>query len=283
MSADAKQPRPPIAFAAQLRIGLAPHQQNVRCRSNRLSVVNHRRPAIQPNNSREWRLDTRNAALAFKRLHQRRLFANLIRTRTRLRDDVEVQPRPKNILTEEALRVSIRNSLLHNLQQIPVFAAQIDKAKLRPNRKSRDHRAFNDGVRIFEEDHVILAGAWLGLVAVHQNILRLLRRLRDKRPLHPRGETRATASAQTRGLHRVNDPVRHLRALRDRLLHGLIPVEFDIFVDVGSALAEPPGEHSNFVRMRDQGRHYFSSFPLPSRYIWNSASTFAGVRFSWKS
>ena len=48
-------------------------------------------------------------------------------------------------------------------------------------------------------------------------------------------------------------------------------------------LAEAAGEHSDFIGMTDEGRHYFSSFPLPSRYILKSASTFSGVRFSWKS
>ena len=75
----------------------------------------------------------------------------------------------------------------------------------------------------------------------------------------------------------------HSGTFCDRLLDGLVAVELNVLVDVRSALAEPAGEHSNFVGMRDQGRHYFSSFPLPSRYIWKIASTFAGVRFSWKS
>ena len=51
----------------------------------------------------------------------------------------------------------------------------------------------------------------------------------------------------------------------DGLLDGLVAVELDVLVDVGRALAEAAGEDFDFIGMGDEGRHYFSSFPWPSR------------------
>src|ERR1700748_1823894 len=108
----------------------------MRRRRDRLGIVDHSRTTIETDHGREGRLDPRNPALALKRLHQRRLFANLISARTRLRDEVEVDTAPKNIFAKKTLRISIRDSFLNDLQQIAILAAQIDKPKFRPNRKT---------------------------------------------------------------------------------------------------------------------------------------------------
>ncbi len=47
-----KQPCPAITLAAELRISLPAHQQNMRGAGNRLSIIDNRRSAIQPNDSR---------------------------------------------------------------------------------------------------------------------------------------------------------------------------------------------------------------------------------------
>ena len=88
---DAEQPRAAVALRAELRVGLAAHQQNVRRVGNRLGVVDDGGAAVQADHGREGRPDARDAALAFERLHQRRLFADLVRARAGLRDDVEVE------------------------------------------------------------------------------------------------------------------------------------------------------------------------------------------------
>src|ERR1700710_1370327 len=119
-------------------------------------------------------------------------------------------------------------------------------------------------MRVFEEDHVVLARPWLRFIAVHQHVLRLLRLLGHEAPLHPRRKSGATASAQPRGLHRIDDP---LRSLSYRLLHSLITVKLDVLLNISSALPEPPRQHFDFIRMRYKMRHYFTSFPWPARYI----------------
>ncbi len=89
----------------------------------------------------------------------------------------------------------------------------------------------------------------------------------------PVGKPAPPRPRRPRGLHRVDDP---LGTLGDGLLDGLVAVELDVLVDVGCALAEAAREHSYFIGMGDEGGHYFTSFPWPSRYISKIASTLLG-------
>ena len=164
-----------------------------------LRVVDDGGAAVEADHGREGRPDARDAALAFERLHQRGLFADLIGAGAGLGDDVEVDARhAEDVLAEEALGVGVGDGLLHDVEQVAVLAAQVDEAHLRADGEAGDHGALDDGVRVFEEEDVVLAGAGLGLVAVDQDVLWLRRGLGDEAPLHAGGEARAAASAQAR-------------------------------------------------------------------------------------
>ena len=289
MAGNAEQSSPPVAFRAQCRVGFAAHQQNVRHIGDGLRVIDDRRPTIQSYNRGKRRTDAWHAALALQRLHQRRLFAHLVRPRAGLRDDVEVDAGAEDVFAQEAPCVGVCDRAFHDVQQVPILAAQIDEAQLRADGEARDHRALDDCVRVLAEEDVVLAGSRLALVAVHQHVLRLGRGLRHKAPLHARGEARATAPTQAAGLHGVDDPSRHcLRALRNGLLHRRVAVQLDVSVDVGRALAEAPLQDDDLIGMGDKSRHYFPSFAAsigvcPAAYWSRISSTFAGVSSSWKS
>ena len=226
-----------------------------------LGVIDDGGSAVQANHGGEGRADARDAAFAFERFHQRRLFAYLVRACAGLGDNVEVEAWvAEDVLAQEALGVSIRDSLLHNVEKVAILAAQVDEAHLRADGEAGDHCAFDHRMRIFAEEDVVLAGAGLGLVAVDQNILGLGRSLGHERPLHPHGEARAAAPAQAARLHGVDDPRLHLFALGNGILHGFVAVQLDVFLDAGRALAEAPREHLDFIGMGDQTRHYFPSF-----------------------
>ena len=103
-----------------------------------------------------------------------------------------------------------------------------------------DGQAGNDGaldhrMRIVQENQVILAGAGLALVAVHQHIFRLGDSLGNERPLHAGRETRAAASAQVEAFISL---MIHSGALRKALLRGLVAAQLDVLFDVGRALAK---------------------------------------------
>ncbi len=210
VAGDAEEARAAVALGAELGVGLAAHQEDVRGGGDGLGVVDDGGAAVEADDGREGRLDARNAALAFERFHQGGLFADLVGSRAGLGDDVEVDAGAEDVFAEEALRVGIGDGLLDDLEEVAILAAQIDEAHLRADGEAGDHGAFDDGVRVVQEDDVVFAGAGLGLVAVDQDVLGLLGLLGDEGPLHAGGEACAAASAQAGGLHGVDDPGGHL-------------------------------------------------------------------------
>ena len=134
------------------------------------------------------------------------------------------------------------------IEKIAILAANVDVAALRAHGQRADHHALDHRVRIVLENQAVFAGAGLALVAVAEHVFRLGRLLGYKRPLHAGGESRAAAAAQTGILDLVNDGV---GLHGERLLHGLVAVEFEIAVDIGRTLAEAPGDDFHFVGMGD--------------------------------
>ena len=217
-----------------------------------LGVVDDRGTAVEADDGREGRLDARNAALAFERLHQRGLFANFVGACAGLRDDLEFGFGAEDVLAQEALGVGIGDGLLHDLEQVAVLAAQIDEADLGADGEAGDDGAFDDRVRIVQEDEVIFAGARLALVAVDQDVLGLGGLLGNEGPLHAGGKARAAAAAQAAGLHLVDDPV---GTLGKTFLRRLVAAELDVAVDVGGSHAEAAGDDLDFIGMGDEPRH----------------------------
>ena len=78
------------------------------------------------------------------------------------------------------MRVGVGDGLFDDLQQVAVLAAEIDEAQLGADGEPGDHGAFDDGMRVFEEDDMVLAGAGLGLVAVDEDVLGLFGDLGDE-------------------------------------------------------------------------------------------------------
>ncbi len=114
---------------ADLRKGRAAHGDHVRNGGDGLGVVDDRGTAIEADDRREGRLDARDAALAFERLHEGRFFADLVCARAGLRDDLKFVSEPKMFFAEEALRVRIGDGLLHDLEEVAVLSAQVDEAQ----------------------------------------------------------------------------------------------------------------------------------------------------------
>ena len=90
VAADAEQARAAVALRAHGGVGLRTHLDDVRHGGDGLGVVDDRRPAVEADHGRERRLNAGNAALAFERLHQRRLLAHFVSAGAGLGDDVEL-------------------------------------------------------------------------------------------------------------------------------------------------------------------------------------------------
>ena len=184
VAAQAKQPRAAVLRRAQLRKPISTVKHNVRNVGQRLSIINDRRPAPQSNDGREGWPDARDAALAFQRLHQRRLFAHFVSPGATVPVNVEGAAAAENILAAKSLGISIADRLLHDDRQISIFAANVDVAALRADRQRRNHYALDHRMRIVLEDQTVFACARLALIAIAQNIFRLGGLLGHERPLH---------------------------------------------------------------------------------------------------
>ena len=149
-----------------------------------------------------------NAALAFERFHQGRLFPYFVSAGAGMRNDIEIQIAAKNLLAQEALGVSVIDGFFHDLEQVAILAAQIDKAHFGADRQACDDDPFNYRVGIILEDQAVLAGARLAFISIDQDVLWFRRLLGNKRPLHPGREAGAPASAQVRGFHLGDDSFR---------------------------------------------------------------------------
>ena len=104
VAGDAEEAGAAVALGAELGVGLAAHEQDVRGGGDGFSVVDDGGAAVEADDGGEGRLDARDAALAFERLHQCGLFADLVGAGAGLGDDVEVDALfAEDVLAEEAL------------------------------------------------------------------------------------------------------------------------------------------------------------------------------------
>src|SRR5882724_3089769 len=277
MSAETEKAGAAILRRSVIGELLATHQDDVRYRSQALDIINDGRTAPEPDHCREGWADTRHAALALQGFHERRLFPDFIRAGTGVPVAIKLLAGAKDVVAEEALSVGIVDRLLHDGEQIAVFAADIDISLLRADGEAGDNHALDDGVRILLEDEAVFAGAGFGLVPIDQNVFRLGCFFGNEAPFHASREAGAAAPAKVGGFDLVDDRVRsHLQSFFD----GLVAVELEIGVDVGRTFAEPLRNDSDLVGMLSQIRHYCFAF---ERYVSKTLSMAAGVRFSWKS
>src|SRR5882724_8876253 len=110
----------------------------MRDRSERFHVVDDRGTAPESDDSREGRTDSRNTALAFQRFHQRRLFTHFIRACASMPVAVKLFVASENVLAQVAFGVGIGEGLTHNVDQVAVFAANVNKSDLRANGQTSD-------------------------------------------------------------------------------------------------------------------------------------------------
>ena len=104
VAADAEEARAAVALGAELGVGLAAHEQDVRGVGDGLGVVDDGGAAVEADDGGEGRLDAGDAALAFERLHQGGLFADFVGAGAGLGDDVEVDASlPKMFLPRKPL------------------------------------------------------------------------------------------------------------------------------------------------------------------------------------
>ena len=213
---------------------------------DRLDVVDHGGAGVQPLHRRERRLEPGLPPVALQRVEQRRLLAADVRAGPGVDDDVEVVARAEDVAAEVAGLVRLGDGVLDPPHHLQHLAADVDEGLVGLDREAGDDGALDEHVRGRQHQRDVLAGARLGFVGVHHQVVRLAVTLRDEAPFHAGGEARPAAAAQPRPLQRADDVVlRHPQRLLQRPVAALAPVALQRegvrLVPVGG---EDRGEHA---------------------------------------
>ena len=142
-------------------------QRNLRRRAEGFHVVDDGRLAQVALLDREGRADARRAALAFERLDQRAFFAADISARAHMNGDVKVKPlHAQNAVAQQALRAPTGERGLQCVEQVAVFAAQVQQPGARVQQPRCHGHALEHRVGLAVEQHTVLEGAGFAFVGI---------------------------------------------------------------------------------------------------------------------
>ena len=144
--------------------------------------------------------------------------------------DIKAELRAANVFAEVASSVSLVQSLVQGFDAREEFATAVDVGCARAKSPSGNDKAFNQAVRIFEHEEVVLKGTAFAFVSVYDNVNRLARTTRHKAPLHASREACTTASAEVRTLHVIDElKLAHVeQAFRNVRVATQFLVDFDV-------------------------------------------------------
>src|SRR6516162_257 len=227
---DTKEARAAVFRRAAIGIRFAAFENDRRNGAKSFDVVDDGRAAVKSDDRRKGRLDAGISALAFEGFHERRFFATLVGARAGMDDELEIETGTEDILAQIAARIGFRDSGVHKVQDIAVFATNVNETVMGANGAARDNNAFDQLVRVHFHQRAILAGTGLGLVGVADDVFGLGGILRDEGPLHAGGKACAATSAEIRFLDFVDDLLRR-HGFQD-LVEGLVSAMLERDIDL---------------------------------------------------
>ena len=118
---------------------------------------------------------------------------------------LEVETAAQDVLAQIARGARLLKRFFKALVGDENFTVDVVVGEIHTHRIRRDRHAFDDDVRVVHEDVAVLEGAGLALVGVAAQVLGAGELTRHEAPLQARGEARAAAPAQARGLDGGDD------------------------------------------------------------------------------
>jgi hypothetical protein len=154
--------------------------------------------------------------------------------------EIEIPARAGGVLAQQPGLIGLVDRGLQHHVLVEILAAHIDVAGMGPHADARDQAALDQRMRIVADDVAVLAGARLGLIAIHDEVgwtpVRI--GLGHEAPLHAGREAGAAAATQAGLLQLLDDPVAALgddrrRAVPVPAAHRLLQVPGMQTVEVG--------------------------------------------------
>ena len=84
--------------------------------------------------------------------------------------NVKILAAAEDVLPGKSFGIDVFDRLLHDVRQIPVFAANVYVAALSAHGQPGDHHALDHRMRIMLKNQAILAGPRFALIPVAENI-----------------------------------------------------------------------------------------------------------------
>ena len=85
-------------------------------------------------------------------------------------NDIEVVARAASVLANEALLIGLIDSSLELVHLIPELATDVDVSGLGAHTESDDEGTLDELVGVVTEDFTVLAGTWLRLIRVDNEV-----------------------------------------------------------------------------------------------------------------
>ena len=168
-----------------------------------------------------------------------------------MHEDIEAELGAHDIFAEVTGSVCLVQSLVDALDAGQEFATAVDVCRAGTERPSRDNQAFDQAVRIFHHQEVVLERTAFAFVRVHHDVHGLAGIARHEAPLHTGREACTATAAQVRALHVVDElELAHVeQTFRDVRIAAQLLVDFDVLGALAKIL------RTNF--------HYFCHNYLP--------------------
>src|SRR5579859_2531141 len=237
VAGNAEQARAAVSRRAAIGVSFAAFVDDARHGAERFHVVDDGGAAVEPDDGREGRLDARIAALAFKRFHQSGFFATFVGAGAGVNQKIVIETGIENVFAEVAALIRLADGFFHEVENVAIFAANINEAAIGADGAARNDHAFDQLVRVHFHQRPILARARLGFIRVADDVFRFRRIFWHERPLHAGGEARAAASAKAGLFYFVDDGFR--RHLLERFFERTVAAVFQIDVDLAGILDAP--------------------------------------------
>src|SRR6266849_1062356 len=130
MAGNGKHARAAVPGGAAVGVGFGTLEDDRGNGAERFDIVNDGRAAIEADDGREGRPDARITALAFQRFHKSGFFAAFVSACAGVNEQVEIEAGAEDMFTEIAARISFFERAFDDIEDVAIFAADIDEAAI---------------------------------------------------------------------------------------------------------------------------------------------------------